>query len=128
MLLIVQSILAGADNLKFGYVTRYSVKDSSRHVILGTQQFKPVEFGTQINLNMDNAWGVVRCILDLIMQQKVTPSFAQLSTKLVFIPFLFQDGKYLIVKDPNKPILRLYDIPDSTFESEEESEESEEGL
>merc|ERR1712242_276002 len=72
----VQSILAGADNLKFGYVTRYSVKDSSRHVILGTQQFKPVEFGTQINLNMDNAWGVVRCILDLIMQQKVTPSFA----------------------------------------------------
>ena len=128
MFLIVQSILAGADNLKFGYVTRYSVKDSSRHVILGTQQFKPVEFGTQINLNMDNAWGVVRCILDLIMQQKVTPSFAKLSTKLVFIPILFQDGKYLIVKDPNKPILRLYDIPDSTFESEEESEESEEGL
>jgi len=102
----VQSILAGADNLKFGYVTRYSVKDSSRHVILGTQQFKPVEFGSQINLNMDNAWGVVRCILDIIMQQ--------------------QDGKYLIVKDPNKPILRLYDIPDSTFESEEESEDDDE--
>ena len=39
----------------------------------------------------------------------------------------FQDGKYLIVKDPNKPILRLYDIPDGTFESEEESGESEEG-
>ena len=38
-----------------------------------------------------------------------------------------QDGKYLIVKDPNKGILRLYDIPDNTFESEEESEESEEG-
>ena len=67
----VQSILAGADNLKFGYVTRYNVKDSSRHVILGTQQFKPIEFGQQINLNMDNAWGVVRCILDLIMAQKV---------------------------------------------------------
>merc|ERR1711962_294956 len=102
----VQSILAGADNLKFGYVTRYNVKDSSRHVILGTQQFKPVEFGQQINLNMDNAWGIVRRVLDLVMSQK--------------------DGKYLIVKDPNKPILRLYDIPDNTFESEEESEESEE--
>jgi len=102
----VQSILAGADNLKFGYVTRYSVKDSSRHIILGTQQFKPIEFGQQINLNMDNAWGIVRCVLDLIMQQK--------------------DGKYLIVKDPNKQILRLYDIPDNTFESEDDSEESEE--
>ena len=38
-----------------------------------------------------------------------------------------QDGKYLIVKDPNKGILRLYDIPDNTFESDEESEDSEEG-
>ena len=41
-------------------VSRYNVKDSSRHVILGTQQFKPVEFGQQINLSMDNAWGIVR--------------------------------------------------------------------
>jgi len=32
------------------YVTRFNVKDSSRHVILGTQQFKPTEFGLQINL------------------------------------------------------------------------------
>jgi len=103
----VQSLLAGADNLKFGYVTRYNVKDSSRHIILGTQQFKPVEFAQQINLSMDNAWGIVRCVLDLVMAQK--------------------DGKYLIVKDPNKAMIRLYDIPDTTFESEEESEDSEEG-
>jgi len=102
----VQSILAGADQLKFGYVTRYTVKDSSRHVILGTQQFKPIEFGTQIHLSMDNAWGIVRCVLDIVMAQK--------------------DGKYLLVKDPNKGILRLYDIPDNTFESEEDSDESEE--
>jgi len=41
--------------------------------------------------------------------------------------YVYQDGKYLIVKDPNKQILRLYDIPDNTFESEDDSEESEEG-
>ena len=63
----VQSILAGADNLKFGYVTRYNVKDSSRHVILGTQQFKPIEFGQQINLSMDNAWGIVRLATHLLI-------------------------------------------------------------
>jgi translation initiation factor 3 subunit D len=102
----VQAILAGADNVKFGYVTRFNVKDSSRHVILGTQVFKPTEFGQQINLSMDNAWGVIRCILDIVMQQK--------------------DGKYLIVKDPNKTLLRLYDIPDNTFDSEDSEEDSEE--
>jgi len=102
----VQAILAGVENIKFGYVTRFNVKDNGKHVILGTQQFKPVEFAQQINLSMDNAWGVVRCILDLIMQQK--------------------DGKYLIVKDPNKQLLRLYDIPDNTFDSEDSQESSDE--
>merc|ERR1712122_408206 len=80
----VQGMLAGSDLIKFGYITRYQVKDSSRHVILGVQQFKPAEFGAQINLSMDNAWGIVRCIVDLVRKQK--------------------DGKYLIVKDPMKPV------------------------
>jgi hypothetical protein len=48
------------------YITRYNVKDSTRHIILGTQQFKPSEFGGQINLSMDNAWGIIRCIVEII--------------------------------------------------------------
>lgn len=63
-------------------MSRANVRDSSKHVILGTQQYKPTEFATQITLNMDNAWGILRCIIDLCMKQK--------------------DGKYLIMKDPNK--------------------------
>jgi hypothetical protein len=39
-----------------------------------------------------------------------------------------KDGKYLIVKDPNKPVIRLYDIPDNTFESEESGEEEDDEL
>ena len=89
------------------YITRFNVKDSARHIILGTQQFKPSEFAAQINLSMDNAWGIVRCIIDLVRAQK--------------------DGKYLIVKDPNKSVLRLYDIPDNTFDSEEDSNSEDEG-
>lgn len=53
----VQALLAGSDQIKFGYVSRVHVRDSSKHVILGTQQFKPHEFATQINLSMENAWG-----------------------------------------------------------------------
>jgi translation initiation factor 3 subunit D len=34
----VQSLLASSDQLKFGYVSRVHVKDSSKHAILGTQQ------------------------------------------------------------------------------------------
>ncbi|KAG8042084.1 hypothetical protein G9C98_000075 [Cotesia typhae] len=104
----VQALLAGSDQIKFGYVSRASVRDSSKHVILGTQQYKPIEFARQINLNMDNAWGILRCIIDICLKQK--------------------DGKYLIMKDPNKPMIRLYDIPDNTFESEDEEEEDEDEM
>ncbi len=63
-------------------MSRVHVRDSTKHVILGTQQFKPIEFANQINLNMDNAWGILRCVIDQCLKMK--------------------DGKYLIMKDPNK--------------------------
>merc|ERR1712168_1583309 len=107
------AILAGSDILKLGYVSRVAPNNTSRHVILGTQQFKPRVFAQQIALDMDNAWGILRMIIDTCMKLK--------------------EGKYLLLRDPNKPIMRLYDIPDNSFESEEsdsdgddEGEESEE--
>ncbi|KAK7113603.1 eukaryotic translation initiation factor 3 subunit D-like isoform X1 [Littorina saxatilis] len=102
----VASILAASDQIKFGYVSRQHVKDTAKHVILGTQQFKPTEFAAQINLNMDNAWGILRCVVDTCMKLK--------------------EGKYLIMKDPNKPVVRIYDIPDHTFESEDDDDSSSE--
>lgn len=74
--------------LFFRYVSRLSVRDTSKHIILGTQQFKPTEFANQINLNMDNAWGILRCIIDTCMKLK--------------------QGKYLIMKDPNKVRRSIY--------------------
>lgn len=97
----VQALLANSDWIKFGYVSRMHLRDTSRHVILGTQQFRPSDFASQINLNMDNAWGILRCIIDLCMKEP--------------------DGKYLLVKDPNKPVIRLYKVPDNTFESDDEA-------
>lgn len=63
-------------------MSRLNPKATDKHVILGMQQFRPEEFSTQIALNMDNAWGVVRVIIDILKKQK--------------------DGKYLIMRDPNK--------------------------
>ncbi|XP_059475944.1 eukaryotic translation initiation factor 3 subunit D isoform X1 [Neocloeon triangulifer] len=104
----VQALLAGSDQIKFGYVSRAHVRDASKHVILGTQQYKPTEFATQITLNMDNAWGILRCIIDICKSQP--------------------DGKYLIMKDPNKPMIRLYSVPDNAFESENDDLDEDDGV
>ncbi|CAG8476433.1 4107_t:CDS:10 [Funneliformis caledonium] len=97
----VQSILAGADQMKLGYVSRASPKDNQKHVILGTQMYKPRDFTAQMNLSVSNGWGIVRTIVDLCMK--------------------LPEGRYVLIKDPNKPLIRLYGVPANTFDAEDDS-------
>ena len=71
-------------------------------MILGVIGWKPRDFAAQMNLSLSNGWGIVRTIVDMCMSQP--------------------EGKYVLVKDPNKQILRLYDVPGSSFEEEVEEE------
>ena len=77
--------------ISYRFVSRAMPRDTRNHVILGLQQFKPTEFAQQMNLNMENAWGILRCILDIIKK--------------------LDDGKYLIMRDPNKVRLLLTCLP-----------------
>lgn len=95
-----QSILAGADQMKLGYVSRISPGNPYDHTVLATQYFKPKELAQQINLSVNNMWGIVKMISELVLGK--------------------EDGKYVIMKDPNKSTLRLYSVPLNTFEEEEE--------
>lgn len=85
------------------FVSRSNPKNNNDHVIISVLGYKPREFASQMNLNLANGWGIVRTIVDMCLKTS--------------------EGKYLLLKDPNKPVLRLYQVPDSTFE--EESDEPE---
>ncbi|KAF9426094.1 hypothetical protein BGZ76_002909 [Entomortierella beljakovae] len=104
---VAQTILSGSDHLKLGFVSRTNAKDASRHAILGTQICRPKEFAAQMGLQITNGWGIVKTVVDLALK--------------------LPEGKYVLVKDPNKPVIRLYSVPKSTFdevegEGEEETE------
>ncbi|KAG5440568.1 hypothetical protein PCK2_000393 [Pneumocystis canis] len=92
----IQCILSGSQLMKLGYVSRVNPRDVQRHVILGVAGYKPKEFISQMNLSLSNAWGIVRMIIELCLG--------------------LPEGKYVLVKDPNKSIIRLYKVPLSTFE------------
>ena len=77
-------------------MSRASPKANDRHVILGVVAYAPGKFAEQMNLNLANGWGIVRTIVDMVRGMK--------------------DGKYVLVKDPNKTLLRLYEVPQNTFE------------
>ena len=59
-------------------------------VVSCTQAVKPRDFASQINLTMENCWGIVRALVDVCMA--------------------LDDGKYLLVKCA--PLLR--NLPNST--------------
>ena len=103
-----QSILAGADTMKIGFVSRVSKTNRLSHEILATQQFKPKDFATQLNMSTQNMWGVMKMLIELMQKQ--------------------DEGKYVILRDPNKPVVRVYSVPMSFNEddSDEEDESSDE--
>lgn len=67
------------------YVARRNPRDSNSHHIVGIQTVKPLELAQQTSLDVGNAWGVLRAIIDICFQQPYDPT-----------------KKLLILKDPNQ--------------------------
>jgi len=95
-----KAFMAGADHMRMGFVSRVHPKDCFNHSILQVTPNRTTEFANQINLNIDNCWGIVKGVCDLIGRQEA--------------------GKYVLVKDPNKPLIRIYSVPDDAFDVVEE--------
>jgi translation initiation factor 3 subunit D len=83
-------------------VSRANPKSNDKHVILGVIGWKPRDFANQMNLSLSNGWGIVRTIADMCLRR--------------------DEGKFVLVKDPNKSILRLYEVPAGSFDDEGEAE------
>lgn len=94
----IQTIL-----IRSSFVSRVNPRSNDKHVILGVVGWKPRDFASQMNLSLSNGWGIVRTIADMILAR--------------------EEGKYILVKDPNKSMLRLYQIPSGSLDDEEEEEE-----
>ncbi|TYZ67753.1 hypothetical protein PybrP1_012997 [[Pythium] brassicae (nom. inval.)] len=100
-----QSLLSGIDEMKLGYVSRVTPKDPYSHVVLGTQSYNPTTFANQIALNQNNMWGVIKMLAELMLEQP--------------------EGKYVLMKDPNKPVVRLYSVPQDTFDEDDDEDDAE---
>jgi translation initiation factor 3 subunit D len=94
-----QSLLAGADQMKIGFCSRSTPKNSYEHVILATQFYRPKDFATQITLSEGQMWAMIRMFVQLLNKQ--------------------QEGKYVLMREPNKATLTLYKVPPETFDDEE---------
>lgn len=98
-----RSILAGADSMKLGYVARTNPGNRMEHCVLQVQQYEPLHFARQnIALNPRNMWAILRNVVDTCVK--------------------LEEGKYVLLKDPNKQMIHLYSVPAEADEDEEEEE------
>ena len=88
-------------------VSRVSPKNAYDHVVLATQSYRPVDFAAQITLNQGTMWGYMRLFVKLLEKE--------------------EEGKYVIMRDPNRAIVRIYGVPAGTFEDSDEEDEDGEG-
>ncbi|KAJ2602523.1 hypothetical protein H4R99_002675 [Coemansia sp. RSA 1722] len=100
-----QALLSGADQMKIGYIVRSNPRDSSRHTVLGFQSYRPLEFIANLGLSEYNAWGIVKALVDLCLD--------------------LEEGRYVIMRDPNNPLIRIYSVPAGTFDETNEKPKEE---
>mmetsp|Transcript_15544 Transcript_15544/g.60803 ORF Transcript_15544/g.60803 Transcript_15544/m.60803 type:complete len:535 (-) Transcript_15544:38-1642(-) len=101
-----QALIAGTDQFILGFISRAHPRDNHNHVILGTQQYFPEEFAGQINVRPSNMWGIIKTLVDLFMG--------------------LPEGKYLMLKDPEKLLATLYRVPQDAFD-EDNGDDEEDG-
>ncbi|KAL8269853.1 hypothetical protein Esti_006223 [Eimeria stiedai] len=96
---VTSAMIAGCDELRLGFVARKTPNDNEQHLILTVHNYQTRDLGRQIGLRPENAWGIARSIVDLLDDKP--------------------DGRYVLLKDPTKPVMRLYSRPEDEDDREE---------
>lgn len=86
---VSEAILCEADILKLVYVSK-SAK-GSRFSVVGVEDYEPVDLASQTGLSITNCFGILKTIVETVIKS--------------------QDfDEYVLMKDPNKPMLRIYGV------------------
>lgn len=82
------ALLNGISTLNLAYCSKVNMP-KGKVSLLAIQPYEPYELASQMNLNFPNGFGILRAMVDLMK----TP---------------LAEGEYALIRDPNKPLLRLY--------------------
>lgn len=86
----IQSVLAGADIMKFVFVSRFKIKQTDKHCILNSLTMNTNKFIDLINFKFEDAWNRVKYIVDYLEDKP--------------------EGDYILIKDPIKNYLKIFSV------------------
>ncbi|CAG9324733.1 unnamed protein product [Blepharisma stoltei] len=94
----IRGLLSGAEYVKLGFISRENFSRTRNHELFYVHSFRTPELAGHLNLNYQNCWGVFRSIVDTLKQSP--------------------EGKYLLIRDPNKLVVRIYSMTEQEKEEE----------
>jgi len=92
----VQAHLANADGLKLGWVSRTLARDQNSNSIVAVTKHTTSDFAHEVGVDFQKMWGSLKYILDIARK--------------------FDNGKYILLRDPNKKQLVFYKIAMDEFD------------
>ncbi|KAL0483872.1 eIF3 [Acrasis kona] len=98
---ILQALLANTEIFKLGFVTRTNSKNNNSHALIAVETTKPVDFVRQFSINVGNMWSIIKTIIETIQKQP-------------------NDGKFLIVKLPNKQEIQILSVPENELNDDDD--------
>jgi translation initiation factor 3 subunit D len=109
----LNALLAGCESMRLGLLSRVTRADADNHVVLGVHAVQPATFATQLALSPNNAWGVLRWVIETVRKHaKNLREEDQPEDEYV--------AKFVLLRDPNKPSIYLYNVAPDAFEREDE--------
>lgn len=95
---IAEANLAGSDEIRVGFISRLHPKKAAPHEILMVKKWAPNSMAVLARVRLGNLWATLKLILEAFQE--------------------LEDGQFLLQRDPNKPMLSIYAIPDDAFDNE----------
>jgi translation initiation factor 3 subunit D len=109
--LTAQSLLAGAEGLKLGFVSRARSADPEQHVIVGVQTLNPQTFAHQMSLDPNNMWGIVKWLVELVRKHAANLQSAETGEEAGGAGAEDYQAKFVLLRDPNFPRVSLFNVP-----------------
>jgi len=97
----VQAHLANADGLKLGWVSRVLARDLNSNSIVAVTKHTTSDFAHEVGVDFQKMWGSLKYILDIARK--------------------FDNGKYILLRDPNKKHLVFYKIAMDEFDKKQDT-------
>lgn len=89
----IEAMLAGADRMLLGFLSRTTLKNNANHSILAVSQYNPDLFAHQLHISLRHLWSLFEEIAERIGK--------------------LDDGRFVLLREPNQDLFTVFSVPES---------------